>query len=47
MLYCVAQVTSVTGGEIILSFPDASFEIQRHMMYMYLESNDKMEIPVQ
>jgi predicted type IV restriction endonuclease len=40
----VAQVTSDTGGEIILSFPDASFKIQRHMRYMYLESNDTMEI---
>jgi predicted type IV restriction endonuclease len=42
----VAQVTSDTGGEIILSFPDASFKIQRHMTYMYLESNDTTEILV-
>ena len=40
----MAQVTSDTGGEIILSFPDASFKIQRHMTYTYLESNDTMEI---
>jgi len=40
----VAQVTSDTGGEIILSFPDTSFKIQRYMMYMYLDSNDTMEI---
>lgn len=40
----MAQVTSDTGGEIILSFLDASFKIQRHMTYMYLESNDAMGI---
>ena len=40
----MAQVTSDTGGEIISSLPDASFRIQRHMMYVYLESNDTMEI---
>ena len=42
----MAQVTSDTGGEIILSFSDTSFKIQRHMTYMYLESNDTMEILV-
>jgi hypothetical protein len=40
----VAQVTSDTGGEIILSFPNASFKTQRHMTYMDLESNDTMEM---
>lgn len=42
----MTQVTSDTGGEIILSFPDASFKIQGHMTYTYLESNDTMEILV-